>query len=76
MSTPAPNQTRKVVTRSSNKKAANTNQKIPVVNLEESASPILRGKKRRNSTETVDDEPAYKKMAEDKILEAIQSVNR
>lgn len=39
----------------------------------ESASPVLRGRKRKNSAET-QDQPLAKKMAEGQILEAINSI--
>ena len=66
----------KPLTRSSAKKTANSFEH-PVVNL--SGSPVLRGRKRRkssdNASEKEEDEPAPKRMAEDKILDAIKVVN-
>ena len=62
------------VTRSANKKTSSTD---PIIDL--SGSPVLRGKKRKSSTvttaESEGDEPAAKRMAEDKILDAIKVVN-
>ena len=70
MSTPS-NNTQKPVTRSNKKKAAAL--VVDLVDL--SGSPTLRGKKRANSGEVDPQEPLPKKMAEDKILDAIKNVN-
>ena len=57
------------LTRSSKKKPT----AAEVVDI--SGSPVLRGKKRRNTNTSNPDEPVPKKMAEDKILDAIQAVS-
>ena len=57
------------LTRSSKKKPT----AAEVVDI--SGSPVLRGKKRRNTDTSNPDEPVPKKMAEDKILDAIQAVS-
>lgn len=71
--TPA-NVPKKPNTRSNSKNNPNASSS-PVTDL--SGSPILRGRKRRKSTteEQNEEEPAAKKMAEDKILDAIKAVN-
>ena len=77
MSTPETGPRKRCTRSSTRRTAAHTETTAPelAAAVTESSSPILRGKKRPNSGGSTADEPASKKMAEDKILDAIKAVN-
>ena len=68
MSTPSANANRPI-TRSNKKKP------VPIQTIDLSGSPTLRGKKRPISGDEDQDQPLPKKMAEDRILDAIKVVS-
>ena len=76
MSTPA-HSNKRPGTRSATKKSATPNDSSITNNnpTHSAGSPALRGRKRKNSGEIDCEGPLSKKMAEDKILDAIKAVN-